>query len=260
MIDNLQDISQNISRINIIPSKLDEVLGKACPSSYGSHEEISSMWTFCHQIFNARLAQDLKKTFAKYNVQHEVAEGKSRLDIRLVTDYQNKVSMGGKNLVVLDLKTGKVKLYQLCLYSIRNYCPVIIVELLSGDVHLVTPEIAGKILAKMPDELEKIKELKGYHATLPGQDCRYCVKECKDRIGKYSPYKISTTTFAERMLKLEENYDTVREKVQVLIQSLIEQARAKALAEEKATQSVPSLAIPEVASIPTEQSITNFSK
>ncbi|HEY9245615.1 MAG TPA: hypothetical protein VIO11_02100 [Candidatus Methanoperedens sp.] len=238
MNNNSHDINQNLNHIDIIPSKLDDVLGKACPSAQEGTESISSIWNFLHQTFNARLAQDLKKTFAKFNVQHEVIEGNSRLDIRLVADYQNKVMAGEKPLAVIDLKTGNVKLYQLCLYSVRNKCPVIIVELLSGDVHLVTTEVAGKILANMPSELEKIKELKSLSVTLPGQDCRFCRKECRDRIAEYSPYKISSTTFSERALKLEANYSNVKEKVQEVVESLIEEAKIVAHTDEKEAHSM----------------------
>lgn len=231
--NNSLDINKNLSQIDIIPSKLDDVLGKACPSAQEGAESISSIWNFLHQTFNARLAQYLKKAFAKFNVQHEVVEGNSRLDIRLVTDYQNKVMVGGKPLAVIDLKTGNVKLYQLCLYSVRNRCPVIIVELLSGDVHLVTTEAASRILAKMPSELEKIKELKSLNVTLPGQDCKFCRNEYRDRIAEYSPYKISSTTFSERALKLEMNYNNTKEKVQEVLESLIENAKVEAHMDEK---------------------------
>jgi len=229
----IESASQDFNRIDIVPSKIDDILQKACPCAGNESEAVSSLWNFLHQVFNARLAQDLKKAFGKFNVQHEVVEGNSRLDIRLVTDYQNKVMVGGKNLVVIDLKTGHIKLYQLCLYAIRNKCPVLIVELLSGDVHIITTEAAGKILMNMPSEIEKIKELKRLNATLPGQDCKFCGRDCKDRITKYSPYKVSSTTLAERATILESNYSNAKVKVQQIIESMIEETMIKVQTDKK---------------------------
>ncbi|VVB96458.1 Uncharacterised protein [uncultured archaeon] len=238
MNKTLADITQDFNRLDIVPSKIDDILQKACPCAENGNESISSMYNFMHQVFNARLAQDLKKIFAKLNVQHEVVEGNSRLDIRLLNDYQNRVTVGGKNLVVIDMKTGNVKLYQLCLYSVRNQCPTIIVELLSGDVHLLTPEIACKILTNLPSEIEKITEMKSLKATLPGQDCRFCAKECKDRIAKYTPYKVSSTSFAERALKLETNYNKVKERIQEIIRPMVDESTAKAANEMKEAKNV----------------------
>ncbi len=156
----------------------------------------------------------------------------------MVSDYQNKVLLGERNLVIIDLKTGKVKLYQLCVYAVRNNCPVIIVELYSGDVHLLTPEAAAQILSNIPLELEKISKLRSFNATLPGQDCKFCGKECKDRKVEHSPYKVSTTDFEERALQLETNYTFVKEKVQKLIQYLMQQEKVTAAAEVKEEQKV----------------------
>jgi hypothetical protein len=249
MDKDILDINmQRISQIDISPSQVDDLLGKACPCAQGGNEPMSSMWTLLHQIFNARLAKDLKKSFAKINVQHEVVEGNSRLDIRLIAEYQSKVIVGEKNIAVIDLKTGGIKLYQLCLYAVRNQCPAIIVELHSGDVHVITPEAASKILEDMPSELEKTKELRNFSATLPGQDCKFCSRECKDRITKYSPYKVSSTTFEERTLELEANYNGVRDKLQEILRSLILKAKVKALAEAKTPQSSPTSPVAEVMS------------
>lgn len=248
MDKNIPDINtQIISQLNINPSQIDDLIGKACPSAQGGNEPISSMWNFFHGVYNARLAKDLKKTFAGFNIQHEAVDGSCRMDIRLIADYRNKIIVGDKNLVVIDLKTGNIKLYQLCLYALKSRCPVIIVELLSADIHIVTPEAASRILMNMPSELERIKELRSLNATLPGQDCRFCSKQCKERFSKYSPYKVSSTDLAERALKLESNYNIVKEKVQEIIRSIIEtKIKASAKEDQSTSPSAISKAIEEL--------------
>jgi hypothetical protein len=224
-----EDINDIIAQINIIPSKLDDLFGKACPCAQDENETMSSVWNFLHETFNSRLARDLKMDFLKFNVQHEVEDGNTRLDIRIVTDYKNTVFLGDKNVVVIDLKTGKVKLYQLCMYALRNHCPVIIAELLSGDAHLVTYDMASKILVNVPAELEKINELKSLNAVLPGKDCKLCSRSCEERLNDYSPYRVSSTTFIERALKLETNYNKIRDQVQQITESLLEKVKTENL-------------------------------
>ncbi len=219
----------DIDKITIVPSEIDDMFGKACPCMQSENETMSSLWNFLHEIFNSRLARDLKMDFLKLNVQHEVEDGNTRLDIRIVTDYKNTVFLGDKNVVVIDLKTGKVKLYQLCIYALRNHCPVIIAELLTGDAHFVTCDMASKILVNVPGELEKINELKNLNAVLPGKDCKLCTRSCEERLNDYSPYKVSSMTFIERALKLETNYNKIKDQVQQITESLLEKVKAENL-------------------------------
>jgi hypothetical protein len=207
--------------LSISPSKIDDILGRACPQAQGSAENASGIWSTFHTIYNAKIARALKKVFAKITVQHEIKDGNGRLDIRLVTGYQNKVEIGMHPVVVIELKTGGLKLFQACEYAIRNKCPVILIELLSGDIHVIKLNAAYEIMAEAKKEMEDIQQIKEYGATIPGQDCKWCIKNCPDRIVPYAPYRPDVYTFQDRACILKNNYPRAVEKLLTEIQRII---------------------------------------
>lgn len=209
------------SNLPISPSKIDDILGRACPQVQGSAENVSGIWSTFHTIYNAKIARALKKVFAKIIVQHEVKDGNGRLDIRLVTGYQNKVEIEKHPVAVIELKTGGLKLFQACEYAIRNKCPVILIELLSGDVHVIKLSAAYEIMTEAKKEIEDIQQIKEYGATIPGQDCKWCIRNCPNRIVPYAPYRPDVYTFQDRACILKNNYPRAIEKVIVEIQKII---------------------------------------
>lgn len=205
----------------ISPSKIDDILGRACPQVQGSAENVTGIWSTFHTIYNAKIARALKRVFAKITVEHEIKNGNGRLDIRLVTGYQNKVEIKKQPIAVIELKTGGLKLYQACEYAIRNKCPVLLIELLSGDVHVIKLSAAHEIMAEAKKEMEDIQQIKEYGATIPGQDCKWCVKNCPDRIVPYAPYRPDVYTFQDRACILKNNYPRTVEKLIAEIQKII---------------------------------------
>jgi hypothetical protein len=209
---------------NFFPSEIDNKINKACPFLTENQENISSIWAVMHQIYNARIARDLSREFDdRLRVQHEVKEGNSRLDIRLINKYQNKVLLNGKNLALLDLKTGGVKIYQICVYAIRNNCPAFIIELLTGDVHKIDLVNAKKLIEIAEGELKKIADLKEKDIRIAGQECNWCTRECEERLYEFSKYSVISDMLQKRMLTLENNYPIVLKKLVNEIELLIQE-------------------------------------
>jgi hypothetical protein len=104
-------------------------------------------------------------------------------------------------------------LFQVCEYAIRNKCPVILIELLSGDVHVIKLNAAHEIMAEAMKEIELLQEIKDYGVTIPGQDCKMCTKSCPDRIIPYAPYRPGVYTFQDRARVFKNNYPRAMEKL-----------------------------------------------
>ena len=80
---------------------------------------------------------------------------------------------------------------------------------------------AYEIMAEAKNEIEDIQQIKEFGATIPGQDCKWCTKTCKDRIVQYAPYRVSANTFQDRACILKNNYPRAMEKLIAEINKII---------------------------------------
>ena len=164
-----------------------------------------------------------------------------RLDLK-ITKGKIRLKNSGKTLAIVEIKTGGLKLIQPACYALSEQVDVLLVSFKTGEMQIVTPETAEKLLTKIKESLEKKEELKEENIAIPcntcfkcaNEECGYCVGETEtEKETEKEKFEISSKIYQEKIEKICENLDIICNKIIEYLKDKLEREEEEVKTETK---------------------------
>ncbi len=172
------------------PSQLDEFLSIPCPFFVASETAYSSAYRAIHDVVLSRVVSGLKSRFPELSFRIE----------RTLTDFPARVDCeitDGDKSLILEVKTGSVKIVQPCVYTFLTGFRTIIADVKSGSVISIEYDFAKRVVEEVIKHAGERKELMNREVRIEGEFCSRCVEKCGvKRISRCRGVKLNPYLFS----------------------------------------------------------------
>jgi hypothetical protein len=185
---------------NYKPSQLDEIVTIPCPLFEPRNEEITSAYRMLHNMISTRIISRLKNKFPELEFRCEPIVGSIKIDCEI---------SNGKSELLLEFKTGSVKIVQPSVYAILSGKKVLVVEVKTGNVISLDISVAEAVVEELLNHMRERNELRNKGLKIRGEFCRRCCCDCEYKGEDYSQ-EYNPLRYVHRILK---NLDVVVKKL-----------------------------------------------
>jgi len=226
------------------PTELEKIVESPCPFYIPRKRVFSGIYAPAHELATnllaVKLQQKLKELQLKVSTEQPLKNINGRLDLK-ITKGKIRLKNSGKTLAIVEIKTGGLKLVQPACYALSEQVDVLLVSFKTGEMQIVTPETAEKLLTKIKESLEKKEELKEENMAIPCNTCSKCAnEECGYCVGETEKekFEISSKIYQEKIEKICENLDIICSKIIEYLKDKLEKEEEEVKAEIEAEAEV----------------------